>query len=186
MRFGSLLILGFATSLAMLPVAGATGSSEAADAEVVAADGTISLPKDFRRRYVHLGSWFVPEGEASGFHDVYADPQAVDGYRESGRFPDGAVLVKELRPARSADYSTGAGVGHATSELKQWFVMVKDGSDRFPGNPLWGHGWGWGLFKPDAPERNVATGYAQDCLGCHLPAQANDLVYVEAYPTLTR
>ena len=33
--------------------------------------GNITLPNDFRNEMVHLGSWFVPEGGASGFHDVY-------------------------------------------------------------------------------------------------------------------
>lgn len=36
----------------------------------VDAEGGIALPEDFRVRMVHLGSWFVPDGGASGFHDV--------------------------------------------------------------------------------------------------------------------
>ena len=39
--------------------------------EFVDDKGNISFPKDFRKTMVHLGSWFVPTGEASGFHDVY-------------------------------------------------------------------------------------------------------------------
>jgi hypothetical protein len=36
----------------------------------VDASGNISLPDDFRTTMVHLGSWFVPEGGASGFQGV--------------------------------------------------------------------------------------------------------------------
>ena len=60
----------------------------------VDADGRISLPEDFRTKMVHLGSWFVPEDEASGFHDVYTEAENVAAYRATGRFPDGATLVK--------------------------------------------------------------------------------------------
>lgn len=36
----------------------------------VDAQGQISLPEDFRTSMVHQGSWFLPAGGASGFHDV--------------------------------------------------------------------------------------------------------------------
>ena len=146
-------------------------------------DGNISLPIDFRINMVHLGSWYVPDGGASGFHDVYTEKKSAQAYRETGKFPDGATLVKELRADKTGSFTTGEGVGYAT-DLKQWFVMIKDTTGRFSGNPLWGEGWGWALFKPDAPAKNVATSYKTDCLGCHIPAKANDWVYSEAYPTL--
>ncbi|MGQ7844885.1 cytochrome P460 family protein [Granulosicoccus sp. 3-233] len=149
----------------------------------VDADGSISLPEDFRINMVHLGSWFVPEGGASGFHDVYTEKASAEAYRETGMFPDGATLVKELRAHVSGSYTTGAGVGYAT-DLKQWFVMVKDSSNRFAANPVWGDGWGWALFTLDDPATNAATDYKADCLGCHTPAKDKDWLYTEAYPTL--
>ena len=57
-----------------------------------------------------LGSWFVPDGDASGFHDLYTEKETVEVYRETGGFPDGAMLVKELRAAKAADYTTGQAV----------------------------------------------------------------------------
>lgn len=148
--------------------------------------GNISLPDDFRKSMVHLGSWFVPEGGASGFHDVYTEEKTVEVFRQTGKFPDGAVLVKELRASNSGDYTTGKGVSYATDSLKQWFVMVKDSKGRFSQNPQWGDGWGWALFKPDNPAKNVSTDYKADCLGCHLPVRDKDLIYTEAYPTLAK
>jgi hypothetical protein len=41
---------------------------------------------------------------------------------------------------------------------------------------------GWALFKSDAPDKQVATDYKKDCLGCHIPAKATDWVYVQGYP----
>lgn len=147
--------------------------------------GNISFPEGFRASMIHLGSWFVPEGGASGFHDVYTERESVEEFRRTGDFPDGATIVKELRVSKAGDYTTGQGVSHATDGLKQWFVMVKDTNGRFAGNPLWGDGWGWALYKPDNKNLNVATDYKVDCLGCHVPAKANDWLYTEAYPILS-
>lgn len=75
-------------------------------------------------------------------------------------------------------------MSYATSDLKQWFVMVKDTEGRFENNPIWGDGWGWALYKPDAKTVNVAKDYKKDCLGCHISAKGKDWIYTEAYPTL--
>ena len=174
---------------AIIVVLGLISLSVAADdgfSPYVDDSGNISFPGDFRISMVHLGSWFVPEGGASGFHDVYTEKTSAEAYRKTGKFPDGATLVKELRASNAGTYTTGANVSYATDGLKQWFVMIKDEKGRFSDNPLWGDGWGWALFKPDDSSTNVATDYKVDCLGCHVPAQANDWVYTEAYPTLTQ
>ena len=152
---------------------------------VVSSTGEISLPKDFRTNMSHLGSWFVPSGDASGFHDVYMDKASVKAFRKNGKFPDGAVIVKELRAHQSGNYTTGQNVSYATANLKQWFVMVKDANNKYPNNSNWGDGWGWALFQP-GKEGNVSIDYKTDCLGCHVPARSNDWIYVEAYPTLTK
>lgn len=148
-------------------------------------NGNISFPVEFRDSMIHLGSWFVPDGGASGFHGVYTEEESIRAFRKTGNFPDGATLVKELRASKSADYTTGSGVSHSTTVIKQWFVMVKDADNRFSDNPVWGDGWGWALFKPDDTGENLATEYKTDCLGCHVPAKENDWLYTEAYPILT-
>ncbi|MBL4782740.1 MAG: cytochrome P460 family protein [Porticoccaceae bacterium] len=147
--------------------------------------GHIHFPSGFRTSMVHLGSWFVPTGDASGFHDVYTEKETVDAFRKTGTFPDGATLVKELRVSEANNYTTGSGVSYATKGIKQWFVMIKDAKGRFADNPLWGDGWGWALYKYGDRDKNVATSYKTDCLGCHVPAKAKDLVYTEGYPTLS-
>ena len=146
--------------------------------------GNISFPDGFRSSMVHLGSWFVPKGDASGFHDVYTEKKTVEAYLKTGRFPDGATIVKELRASKLGNYTTGQGISHATSSIKQWFVMIKDTKGRFAGNLLWGDGWGWALYKPANKYKNISTDYKADCLGCHMPAKDKDWVYVEAYPVL--
>ncbi len=147
-------------------------------------NGAIMLPDlPFRTDWTMLGSWSVNgEDGAEGMHIVYTQPGVAEAYRATGAFPDGTVLVKELRSAGTEDLTTGR-VSYAT-DLEGWFVMVKDSSDRYPDNPLWGDGWGWGFFAADAPGTLVTQDYAEECKSCHVPAQATDWVYVRAYPAL--
>ena len=146
------------------------------------AKGNIYFPGNFRSTLVHLGSWYVPEGGAAGFHNVYTQPSALEAYQATGKFPDGAVLVKELRSAKSGNYSTGDNVKSATNTILQTFVMVKDSKNSHKGNASWGDGWGWALFKPGNPGVNLSKDYKADCLGCHVPAKGNDWIYIDGYP----
>ena len=62
--------------------------------------------------------------------------------------------------------TTGTVSGAGT--LAGWFVMVKDGiSGRFPGNKLWGDGWGWSWFDATNPRKTTSTDYTTDCESCH-------------------
>ncbi len=151
--------------------------------DVVSETGDISFPKGFLD-WPTLGAWSTADetGKANGMHQVYASPGTAAAYRETGEFPDGTVLVKEVRSAATANLSTGAAT-YATDK-GVWFVMVKDATKRFPDNPLWGDGWGWALFEAKDPEKQVATDYKKDCLQCHVPAKDTDWIYVEAYPVL--
>ena len=79
-----------------------------------------------------------------------------------------------------------AGEAHWSTDPKLWFVLVKDAKKRFPGNDLWGDGWGWGLFLANNPAKNVATGYKVDCRTCHIPAKQDDWLYVRVYPGLKK
>jgi hypothetical protein len=162
-----------------------TGAAEEPFSPYVDAAGNISLPTDFRESWVFLGAWAVAGEEGTeGFHLVYTEPGVVAAFRESGAFPDGAVLVKELIDTTSDDFTTGH-VGYA-GETTGWFVMVKDAEGRFPGNPLWGEGWGWALFETDDPSTTVTEDYEAECLPCHVPAEATDWIYLQGYPLLNR
>jgi len=124
----------------------------------------------------------APTSNADEVHYTYATPGAAEFYRKNKRFADGTVLVKEVLATSHAQLTTGD--AHWATATKVWFVMIKDDKNRFPDNPLWGDGWGWALFKSDAPDKQVATNYRKDCLGCHLPAKGTDWIYVQGYPVL--
>jgi len=144
--------------------------------------GNIRKPIDYRDRYQALGTYTVLNPKGDQMHLTYASPGAAEYYRKNGKFADGTVLVKEVFETDHAQLTTGD--AHWASATKVWFVLIKDDKGRYPGNPLWGDGWGWALFKSDAPDKQVATDYKKDCLGCHVPAKATDWIYVKGYPVL--
>jgi Cytochrome P460 len=144
--------------------------------------GNIRKPADFRDQYELLGAWWVVDPTGNQMHITYASPGAAEYYRKNGKFADGTVMVKEIMKTDHAQLTTGD-AGWASAPI-QWFVMIKDEKHRFPNNPLWGNGWGWALFKADAPDKQVATDFKKDCLACHVPAQSTDWVYVRGYAVL--
>ena len=153
----------------------------------VSKDGAISLPKDYRETFLHLGSWAVakkPSDPVFELHNVYAPLKDIQSFRKDGMFPDGATLVKEVTKVGSDKMTTGE--SSWSTDTKIWFVMVKDSKGRFPDNDLWGDGWGWALFEAKDPARNVATDYTSDCKTCHIPAKQDDWIYVRGYPVLGR
>jgi hypothetical protein len=150
--------------------------------------GNISLPKDFRTWYF-LGTWGVAADEddgvgSKGLHNVYTQPETVSAFRKTGKFPDGAVLVKELLKAKTDTMTTGE-ISYA-NETEGWFIMIKDTRGRFKDNPLWGDGWGWALFNADKPTETVTEDFKTDCIPCHVPAKQDDWVYVRGYPALKK
>ena len=144
--------------------------------------GNIRKPSGYRDSYQMLGVYTVIDPKGDQMHFTYASPGAVEYYRRNKTFADGTVLVKEILGTDHAKLTTGN--ADWATDTKAWFVMVKDAKGRYSNNPVWGDGWGWALFKSDAPNTQVATNYKKDCLGCHQPAKGDDWVYVKGYPTL--
>ena len=152
----------------------------------VGKDGAITLPEDYRLKWIHLGSWYIEDkkGGPGEVHDVYAEPETVAAFRNTGKWPQGATLVKEIRAGQKGEMTTGN--VHWDGQIKQWFVMVKDTEKKsFPENPNWGRGWGWALYSIDDPKKNISTDFKVDCLGCHVPAKETDWIFTQGYPILS-
>jgi hypothetical protein len=153
--------------------------------EVVDANGNMRVPAGYRTSYQFLGSWAVadnPGQSPSQLHVVYASPGTIAAYRRKKRFPDGAVLVKEVFQTATGPMKTGT-VSRAQT-LKGWFVMVKDSKNRHPDSPLWGDGWGWSWFDAGNPLKTTSANFEVNCKPCHVPARTTDWIYVQGYPPL--
>ncbi len=158
--------------------------------------GDIRVPEGYTL-WPTLGTWShaskkeEPPG-AREYHTVYTQPETIKHYQKFGKYPDGAVLVKELLNTETMPMTTGSAVSHATT-IKGWFVLVRDTQNRFSDSPLWGDGWGWSLFNADNSTQTVSKNYKEDCLACHLPARdmapretvdADKWIYSFGYPVL--
>ena len=143
--------------------------------------GAISVPEDYTR-WAALGTWAHAntKGEPGSheYHVVYTQPETIDYFQKHGRFPDGAVLVKELLNTETIPMTTGPAVSHAAT-IKGWFVLVRDTKGRYKNSKLWGDGWGWSLFNAPDSKKTVSTDYQENCIGCHLPAR--DLARSDAH-----
>src|SRR6201984_281886 len=189
-RVFALGISGVAAAIAIAalsPMQAISISSASQTQAAAAAEGTLRVPPDYRTTYEALGSWAIAADQGRGskeLHFVLASPGSIEAYRKDGRFPDGTVLVKEVFETATKDMTTGT-VSHA-EKLKGWFVMVKDSASRYPGNALWGDGWGWSWFDAAAPTKPTSTELRLNCKSCHGPARATDWIYVDGYPALKR
>lgn len=78
----------------------------------------------------------------------------------NGRFPDGSIVLKEIRSRSTASPSLYA-------------VMMKDS-----GNPLAGNGWLWAEYGPTGSVTFYVANRGSACTSCHLLEQGprNDLV----------
>ncbi len=149
--------------------------------------GNISLPKDYRQNWTFLGSYFVKSTATDNeptydVHTVYTQAKAVAHYRKHGRFPDGAVLIKEVNATKSEAMTTG--LASYQDAPKVIFAMVKDNKNRFAKNAAWDEGWGWALFNPGNPKSQTSNWKGEgfnNCYGCHVPVKTNDWVYIQGY-----
>jgi hypothetical protein len=179
-----LSVIGAVTAYGEIDASSQYGETTAA---VVDDAGNLRVPADYRTAYQMLGSWAVAADDGPGskeLHVVYASPGTIAAYRKDGHFPDGAVLVKEVFNATTQDMTTGTVSSAGTPA--GWFIMVKDNVGRFPGNKLWGDGWGWSWFEATDPQKATSADYTTDCQSRHEPARQSDWIYTHGYPALTR
>lgn len=142
---------------------------------LTAADAPAPSPDfpDGYRDWRHVSTGLVgPDSPAhavnGGFHHIYANPLALQGYRD-GKFPDGAVLVYDLIEA----VDRGGGVT-AQGARRHVDVMVKD-SRRFAATD----GWGYAEFPAGerTPRPGIAASQDKICHACHQLAAARDFVF---------
>jgi hypothetical protein len=131
---------------------------------------SVEFPSNFRH-WVRVGTGVVlPNADAKlmseeGIHDVFANQEAVKGYA-SGDFPDGSIVIYELREAKPTN-----GV-IVESERKRLDVMIKD-SRLYKSTGGWQFKRFWGNDEThDAISDSGAT-----CFSCHSKAQAHGFVF---------
>jgi hypothetical protein len=130
----------------------------------------VPYPEGFRN-WKHIKTAIIgPKSPAfehwGGFHHIYANDKAVEGYK-SNHFPDGSILVFDVLEAIQKDSDFAEGKRRIID------VMVKD-SILFAGTG----GWGFEEFKENSKtERLVGNLANTQCFSCHAAKKDNDFVF---------
>jgi hypothetical protein len=88
-------------------------------------------------------------------------------------------LRRRVRPELEADIIPAIAQGGRPPRLPQGGV-----AGRAMHGQMRGDGWGWSWFDAGNPTKTTSTDFKVNCLGCHVPAQATDWIYVNGYPPL--
>jgi len=146
-----------------------------------AQDGRLLAPTGYRE-WIFLSSGLdMSYRKDSGmnhsmFDNVFVDPGAYRAFVQTGRWPEGTMLVKEDRIA-SGKGSINQGGKFQTSRLIAIEVHTKD-TKRFNG------GWAFFVFDSGGTEPAVQIPTSADCYSCHGAHGAVDSTFVQFYPTL--
>ncbi len=139
------------------------------------------------RRWVYVGTPLTPDdmngGEASfrEFHNVYIDPHSFEVFSETGEFPNGTQLVKEMVLVGSKEASSGS--GYFMGDFYGLELTVKD-TERFKDEP---GGWAYFSFGHTTFDKYAKTAKAlpaESCNSCHESSADTDWVFTQYYPVL--
>jgi len=135
-------------------------------------DDTVPFPKEFRT-WAHVKSVLVgPQSTAfateGGIHHIYANDKALEGY-ETGKFPDGSVIVYDLLETKEIAGNTIEG------QTRRVDVMVKQ-SERYHTTG----GWEFLSFPQGNPRNgNLSSERKATCFACHAHRKDHDFVFSE-------
>jgi hypothetical protein len=149
----------------------------AADGPRFTASGQLLRPADYRE-WVWLSSGigmaYGPNAnEASGdppFDNVFVNRSAHRSFLTSGAWPDGTILVLEIRASASKRSINRS--GHFQADLRGIEAEVKQGGK-----------WSFYRFEAGLPS-GARIPDAATCYSCHAANGAVDNTFVQFYPTL--
>ncbi len=111
------------------------------------------------------------------YHNVYINPASYRTFSQTGKFPEGTVMVLELA---SSEVKREPGLqGSYQNQFVALEAAVKD-SQRFP------EGWAYFSFDgPDGKPSATAKPFPKErCWSCHHNKAATDHVFTQFYPVL--
>lgn len=151
------------------------------------ANGDLMKPEGYRE-WVYVGTPVTPNDMNNGkaafpeFHNVYIDPVSYKEWKETGKFRDGTIIIKELVSVGSK--SATSGNGYFMGEFIGLEATIKS-AELFPKEP---NNWAYFSFsKKDhsLPVNPTAKAFpTASCAACHQAAAADDMVFTQYYPVL--
>jgi hypothetical protein len=132
------------------------------------ANETVAYPDGYRN-WAHVKSTLVSPAHKNfaaigGFQHIYANPEAMAGYR-TRNFPEGSIVVFDWLELRDNNGAFEEG------PRRQVDVMVKD-SQRFAKTG----GWGFQRFVKDSKTQLAEAPTPQQCFACHERLKKDGLI----------
>ena len=137
---------------------------------VLHSDEGVQFPDGFRR-WVHVGTGVIMPSDnpmlksEEGMHHVFANAKAADAYA-TGDFPDGSVIVYELREAQQKNGVIVEG------ERRRVDVMIRD-SSKYKSTG----GWRFERFFGDQKTDDAIKDSGSSCFQCHSKADKHGFVF---------
>ncbi|MCS6992179.1 MAG: cytochrome P460 family protein [Chitinophagales bacterium] len=147
--------------------------TDSAAAEEKTLPAEVFYPTDYRN-WTHVKSMVLEPGHPlyesfGGIHHIYANAEAMQGYR-SGMFPDGSVIVFDLLEAVRKDSAVSEGNRKVIGVMyKNSKVFTETG------------GWGFGGFS-DQQGTRVQLDPKSACFNCHAGRKDFDYVFSSYRP----
>ena len=176
---GKYLAIGSVAAL-IASVAMAGGTPDASGAAHFNDKGELLFPTDYRRwTFLTSGHGMSYNAQANAaadqpFDNVFVDPESHAAFLKTGHWPEGTMLVLEIRRSTSKGSINQHGAFQSGDPVGVE-VHVHD-SKRFKG--------GWGFFSFDGAKPATMIGYEASCYACHQAHAAVDTTFTQFYPTL--
>jgi len=154
---------------------GAAANSASGNAPVYTSDGKLALPANYRD-WVFLTSGFGMNyangnGNNPMFTNVFVTPDAYQGFKATGKWPDKSIFIVEVySPASHGSINKG---GHYQDTYYGLDVEVKDSSRPKE--------WSYYGFHPGDTTGELES---PGCNKCHSEHGAVENTFVQFYPTL--
>jgi len=151
------------------------------------ADGELVRPTNYRS-WVYVGTPLTPNELNNGkaafpeFHNVYIDPASYKHYKNTGKWKEGTILMKELVSVGTK--AAVSGNGYFMGDFIGLEATIKS-KEHFPDEP-----GNWAYFSFTNPTEGTlsATGKAfqtNQCNACHNTSAGDDFVFTQYYPVLS-
>ena len=189
------LSLGLVVAMAMAVLGSGKSAAHTYKPEFNA-KGELMLPKNHVwREWPYVGSLVTPHALNDGnapfpeHHIVYVEPVTWAHYKKTGKFREGAVLVKELTLIRAPDGANKdgstdevSGTGYFMGEFSGFEVTIKS-KKLYPDEP---GNWAYYTFghKPEPYDAATKRQPTKNCNVCHDASAAEDFVFSQFYPGL--
>ena len=149
-------------------------------------NGELERPSGFRE-WIYVGAPLTPNDMNNGkanfpeFHNVYIDPESWDHWKETGKYREGTILIKEMVSVGTKSASSGK--GYFMGKFMGLEATIKSKRE-FPDEP---GNWAYFSFSTADHKSLKRTAKAEptaNCNACHDAAAEDDFVFTQYYPIL--